>query len=460
MGDMEVSGIDAARAITGLWKVSQLCSDPINYQNGEASVGTIIKPDHVAGNGLLHRRHLLGLGLAGIGAMAVGSAQAADVSMISMPQWSKAPGPGPSEYGAPSQFAANIKRLSGAPNAMSPGTGASRTPLHLLRGTITPNSLHFERHHSGIPAIDPAGHSLVIHGLVRQPLSFSYEDLLAYPMVSRIYFLECSGNSGANTVATPSDSNAGALHGLLSCAEWTGVRLSALLEQAGVTETARWITVTGADAASMGRSIPLSKALDDVIIALYQNGEPIRPEQGYPMRLFVPGWEGNVSVKWLTQIKVTEAPAHFRDETSKYTDLLPDGKSLQFSFPMGVKSVITSPSGQMQLLRQGIHEITGLAWSGHGAIRRVEISADGGRSWADAHIEPGQQSLALARFRLPWLWSGAPAILQSRATDSNNNVQPTREVWLAGYNAANRYHFNGIQSWSVSVQGEVKNVYA
>jgi sulfane dehydrogenase subunit SoxC len=279
-------------------------------------------------------------------------------------------------------------------------------------------------------------------------------------MVSQIYFLECSGNSGANTVATAGDTNAAAIHGLLSCAEWTGVRLSTLLAEAGVTDTAAWITATGADAASMGRSIPLSKALDDVMIALYQNGEPIRPEQGYPMRLFVPGWEGNVSVKWLTQIKVADAPAHFRDETSKYTDLLPDGKSLQFTYPMGVKSVITSPSGQMKILRQGIHEITGVAWSGHGAIRLVEISADGGRTWADAHIEAGQQHLALARFRLPWQWGGAPAILQSRATDSSNNVQPGRDMWMAGYNPANRYHYNAIQSWSVSAQGDVKNVYA
>lgn len=210
----------------------------------------------------------------------------------------------------------------------------------------------------------------------------------------------------------------------------------------------------------MGRSIPLNKALRDVFIALYQNGEPIRPEQGYPMRLFVPGWEGNVSVKWLTQIKLADAPANFRDETSRYTDLLPDGKALQFTFPMGVKSLITSPSGQMQLRRQGLHEISGLAWSGSGAIRRVEVSADGGRSWADAHLEATGQELALTRFRLPWLWEGGAAVLQSRATDTAGNVQPTRQQFISGYSPANRFHFNGIQSWSVSAQGEVKNVYA
>lgn len=417
--------------------------------------------DQVAGNGLISRRHLLGLSLAGAGSLVTSSVLAADAGMLPRPAWSMAPGRDPSEYGNPSSHAAQIKRLAPPPNTISPGTGASRTPLHLLQGTITPNSLHFERHHAGVPDIDPAQHRLVLHGMVRQPLEFSYEDLLAYPMVSRVYFLECSGNSGANSAgASASDNSAGGLHGLLSCAEWTGVRLSTLLDEAGVAAGASWITATGADAASLGRSVPLDKALRDVIIALYQNGEPIRPEQGYPMRMFVPGWEGNVSVKWLTQIKVTNGPANFRDETSRYTELLPDGKSLQFTYPMGVKSVITSPSGQMTLTRRGLHEVTGLAWSGSGSIRRVEISADGGRTWADALIDADQRELALTRFRLPWLWEGAEAVLQSRATDSAGNVQPSRAAWVAQYSPANRYHYNGIQSWAVSAQGEVKNVYA
>lgn len=415
--------------------------------------------ERVAGNGLINRRHLLGLGLAGAGSAFASSVLAADAGSFNIPAWSKMPGRDPSAYGSPSPFAGSIQRLAGAPSATLPGSGVSRTPLHLLRGTITPNSLHFERHHAGIPAIDPAQHRLVIHGMVRQPLSFSYEDLLAYPLQSRIYFLECSGNSGANTAANAADQNAAAIHGLLSCAEWTGVKLSTLLDEAGIADGASWVTSTGADGASMGRSIPLDKALRDVFIALYQNGEPIRPEQGYPMRLFVPGWEGNVSVKWLTQIKLAAGPANFRDETSKYTDLLSDGKALQFTYPMGVKSLITSPSGQMTLPRQGLHEITGLAWSGSGSIARVEVSSDGGRSWADAHLEGSGQDLALTRFRIPWLWEGGPAVLQSRATDSTGQVQPTRAGVLANYAPANRYHFNGIQSWSVSAQGELKNVY-
>lgn len=432
-----------------------------NHEPAGSEERIAVLQDQVAANGLISRRHLLGLSLAGAGSLVTSSVLAADAGMLPRPAWSMAPGRDPSEYGNPSSHAAQIKRLAPPPNTISPGTGASRTPLHLLQGTITPNSLHFERHHAGVPDIDPAQHRLVLHGMVRQPLEFSYEDLLAYPMVSRVYFLECSGNSGANSAgASASDNSAGGLHGLLSCAEWTGVRLSTLLDEAGVAPGASWITATGADAASLGRSVPLDKALRDVIIALYQNGEPIRPEQGYPMRMFVPGWEGNVSVKWLTQIKVTNGPANFRDETSRYTELLPDGKSLQFTYPMGVKSVITSPSGQMTLTRRGLHEVTGLAWSGSGSIRRVEISADGGRTWADALIDADQRELALTRFRLPWLWEGAEAVLQSRATDSAGNVQPSRAAWVAQYSPANRYHYNGIQSWAVSAQGEVKNVYA
>ena len=416
--------------------------------------------ERVAGNGLLNRRHLLGLGLAGAMSLAARPLLAADAGIMRTPEWSKVPGRDLSAYGNPSSFADDYQRLTGSPNPLLPGGGASRSPLHLLQGTITPNGLHFERHHAGIPDIDPAQHRLVIHGLVRQALTFTYEDLLAYPQQSRVYFLECSGNSGANTGAEAGDASAAALHGLVSGAQWTGVRLATLLEQAGVAEGATWIAATGADGASMGRSIPLNKALDDVFIALYQNGEPIRPEQGYPMRLFVPGWEGNVSVKWLSQIKLTSAPANFRDETSRYTDFLADGRALQFTYPMGVKSVITSPSGQMTLQRKGVHEVTGIAWSGSGAITRVEISADAGRTWADAMLEEQSQALALCRFRLPWLWEGAPAVLQSRATDSAGNVQPTRAAVLAQYDPANRYHFNGIQSWGVSAQGEVKNVYA
>lgn len=419
---------------------------------------TTLQP--VAGNGLLSRRHLLGLGLGGLAAGAATSVAGADAGLsFSIPSWSRQPGPGPSAYGSTSPHTSHIQRMAGRPDPIYPGGGASRTPLQHLQGTITPNALHFERHHAGVPTIDPAQHMLVINGLVRQPLAFRYEDLLRYPMVSRIYFLECSGNSGALLRGGSADGTAQSLHGLVSCAEWTGVPLSTLLDEAGVDRRASWIAAVGADAASMGRSVPLDKALDDVMIALYQNGEPIRPEQGYPMRLFVPGWEGNISVKWLTQLKLLDAPAQFRDETSKYTDTLPDRSSLQFTFPMGVKSLITSPSGQMQLDQPGVYQISGIAWSGSGTIRRVEVSADGGRSWADAEIDSQVHDKALTRFRIPWQWQGGDAVLMSRAYDSAGNQQPTRESVLAERGVISFYHNNGIQNWGVNSSGEVRNVY-
>ncbi|MFT4749285.1 MAG: sulfane dehydrogenase subunit SoxC [Pseudohongiellaceae bacterium] len=419
------------------------------------------KLDRVAGNGLINRRHLLKVGLGGLGSALATNALSADAGLkLQIPQWSKQPGPGTSAYGSPSPFTSQIQRMAGTPNPIYPGGGASRSPLQHLQGTITPNSLHFERHHSGVPAIDPAQHKLVINGLVDQPLMFSYEDLLKYPMVSKTYFLECSGNSGTLFGDTPVDGSVQSIHGLVSCAQWTGVLLSTLLDEAGIKAQAKWIAAVGADGASMGRSVPLDKALDDVMIALYQNGEPIRPEQGYPMRLFVPGWEGNISVKWLTQLKLTRQASQFRDETSKYTDTMADRRSLQFTFPMGAKSLITSPSGQMSLPQKGVYKVTGIAWSGAGSIKKVEVSADGGRSWADATIESSQSDKALVRFSIAWQWDGGGAVLQSRATDSAGNVQPSRDAILAERGLISFYHYHGVQSWGINSAGEIKNVYA
>jgi len=270
--------------------------------------------EKVAGNGLINRRHLLGAGLSGMGLAVTNSVLGQD-SGLDIPSWSRTPGPGPSAYGEPSRHA-GLARQAGAPNPTYPGGGISRTPLQHLQGVITPNALHFERHHAGVPDVDPTGHKLVINGLVRQPLVFDYEDLLKYPMVSKVYFLECSGNGRSNTQGL-AGGTAQSIHGLVSCAEWTGIPLSTLLDEADVLPQASWIAAVGADAASMGRSIPLAKGLDDVLVALFQNGEPVRPEQGYPMRLFVPGWEGNISVKWLTQLKPVyfshgnQIPNHF-----------------------------------------------------------------------------------------------------------------------------------------------------
>jgi sulfane dehydrogenase subunit SoxC len=386
--------------------------------------------------------------------------RAAETAATGLPAWSKAPGAPLRAYGMPSKFEEPVKRVvtSGYPT-VSPGTGSSLTPLQLLEGTITPNGLHFERHHSGVPDIDPTQHRLVIHGLVKRALSFSPAALSRYPMVSRTHFVECSGNSSRNTGPEPLQVTCGTIHGLLSCSEWTGVPLSLLLDEAGVDPAATWLLAEGADSAAMSRSVPLDKARDDAMIALFQNGERIRPEQGYPMRLLLPGWEGNMNVKWLRQLKLVAEPMHTKDETSKYTDLMPNGKAQQFTFPLGVKSTITRPSFGMTMQGPGLYEISGVAWSGSGRVARVEVSTDSGATWSDARLQGPVLSKSVTRFRLPWEWNGAAATLQSRATDEKGNVQPTRQTWTAAYSAAHRYHNNAIQTWSVKADGSIANVY-
>lgn len=407
----------------------------------------------VAGGGLLSRRLFLTGGAAFAGALAVPA-----LGAEALAPWRTVPGAVPSDYGAQAPHA-QLRRegVGGLPTG--PGSGSSSTPLEAMNGTLTPNALHFERHHAGIPDIDPARHRLVIHGAVRRALEFRYEDLLAYPMVSRVHFLECSGNSWRNTLPEAQDLSCGVLNGLLSSAEWTGIPLHVLLDEAGVEPGSNWVIAEGADASGNNRSLPMDFALDGAMVALFQNGEPLRPAQGWPMRLFVPGCEGNLSIKWLRSLKVQARPAYTREETSHYTDLLPDGRANMFSLRMGVKSLITSPSGTMQLTRHGIHAVSGLAWSGHGGIRRVEVSADGGASWADAELQSEPGPLRPVRFRIPWRWQGAPAALQSRATDTAGNVQPTRSAALARYSPAGFYHFNGIQSWQVDARGRVRNVH-
>ncbi len=407
--------------------------------------------DQVAGGGLLHRRSLLKVTGAGVAASLLAPAKAAEDWMIHA-------GARQNEYGHPSAFA-NLKREQIGGHPFGAEAGSSSTPLQDLNGTITPNSLHFERHHSGIPDIDPGIHKLTIYGDVKRTLQFRYEDLLAYPMETHVYFLECSGNSFRNTLSKPLDLTAGSLNGLVSAAEWTGVPLHYLLDEAGIGPDARWVIGEGADAAGLTRSVPMDMALDNVLVAMFQNGEPIRPAQGYPMRLFVPGCEGNISVKWLQSLKVQRTAAYTRDETSKYTDLLKDGNSEMFSLKMEVKSLVTSPSGKMKLKRKGVYEISGLAWSGEGAIKRVEVSADGGKSWAEAVLQSDYRPLALTRFRIPWRWNGQKSVLQSRAVDEKGNIQPTRAAAINRYSAAGFYHYNGIQSWEVSPQGEVRNVF-
>jgi len=246
----------------------------------------------------------------------------------------------------------------------------------------------------------------------------------------------------------------------VSCSEWTGVRLSTLLEEAGVEPGAAWIVAEGADAASMSRSVPLGKAMDDALVCLYQNGERIRPSNGYPVRLLLPGFEGNMNVKWLRRIKLTAAPVMTKDETSKYTILLQDGKAWQFVFPLEVKSIITRPSPGLGLKAPGFAEISGLAWSGNGRIRQVEVSADGGQSWAKAALQEPVLPKALTRFRMPWQWNGGPAVLQSRATDDTGMVQPNRAQFIAERGLRGIYHFNAIASWRIDEKGQAANAYA
>ena len=417
----------------------------------------------VAGNGLLHRRLFLTQSGAFLGSGALGLLSARPVDAQTpqaRPPWMRAPGAGMSGYGSRARYEEGIQRRTGS----APGTdgaGASRTPLEHLEGIITPSALHFERHHSGVPDIDPDEHRLLIHGLVDRPLLFDLEALSRYPMVSRIQFIECSGNSrAAGLVPEPVDGTCGALHGLVSCSEWTGVPLSILLDEAGVDPEAEWILAEGSDAAAMSRSVPMAKAMDDAMIALYQNGERLRPDNGYPVRLFLPGYEGNMSVKWLRRIKVTAGPTMTKDETSKYSDLLDDGTSLLFTFPMEVKSVITSPSPGLLLQGPGLYEISGLAWSGAGRIARVEVSADGGATWGEAALAEPVLDKALARFRMAWRWNGAPAVIMSRAVDETGAVQPTRDAVIAQKGMKFAYHYNGIQAWSIDTDGQAANTYA
>lgn len=421
------------------------------------------EPEKAAGNGLLDRRFFLTGSAAVIGSATLAdqavTADALPVETLPIEPWMRTPGSPFTAYGQPSKYASKVARtFASAPGTT--GTGTSRTPHHLLDGTITPNGLHFERHHSGIPDINPDAHRLLIHGLVKRPLVFTLDALMRYPMESRIAFIECAGNGAQLYQKDPVPLGVQPLHGLMSCAEWTGVRLATLLEEAGVEPAAQWILAEGADAAGMSRSVPLAKAMDDALIAIYQNGEPVRPSNGYPMRLLLPGYEGNMNVKWLRRIKLTEGPTMTKDETSKYTILLADGKSLQFCFAQEAKSVITRPSPGLTMNAPGLYEITGLAWSGYGRIAKVEVSADGGASWTQAALQEPVLPMAVTRFRSPWHWDGGPAILQSRATDDSGYVQPSRSRLIADRGARGAYHFNGITSWAVAQSGEVKHVYA
>jgi sulfane dehydrogenase subunit SoxC len=342
--------------------------------------------------------------------------------------------------------------------AFSPARSATFTPLQELDGIITPSDLHFERHHAGVPAIDPQQYSLLVHGMVDRPTIFTLADLKRFPGTSIIRFIECSGNGGrAYRLTTPTaELSPQQTDGLTSTSEWTGVRLATLLREAGVSPKARWLLAEGMDAAVMTRSIPMSIANDDALIAYGQNGEALRPEQGYPVRLMLPGVEGNASVKWLRRIEVADQPFMTREETSKYTDPLPDGTARMFSLVMDAKSIITEPAYPDRLEGHGWREIRGLAWSGRGRITRVEVSVDGGRQWRTASLDEPVLPKCHTRFRMPWEWTGHAAVLMSRATDETGYVQPTTAELLKVRGPNTQYHFNNIRAWQVAADGSVR----
>ena len=386
------------------------------------------------------------------------AASALTLGGASFPQRPYAQGSPLSPYGVPSPYEKSVVRV---PTELTPTSISSWdfTPLQDLHGIITPNGLFFERNHGGVPAIDPSEHRLLVHGLVDNPIVFTMDDLMHYPAVSAIHFLECSGN-GLTEWKKPTGKTVQVTHGLVSCVEWTGVRVATILKDLGVQSGAAWVLAEGNDAALMDRSVPLEKMMDDALLVYAQNGERLRPEQGYPLRLLLPGFEGNMSIKWLRRLKVTKEPSYTREETSKYTDLLESGEARAFTFAMEAKSVITSPSGGMVVGRKGLQELRGLAWSGRGKVARVETSTDGGKTWDVAALQEPVLAKCLTRFRAPWKWTGDSAVLQSRCTDETGYVQPTLGELVSARGLNSVYHLNAIQSWAVASDGMVTNVHA
>ena len=361
-------------------------------------------------------------------------------------------------YGMPIEFEKHVVRRNVEWLTESPVSSINFTPIHALEGTITPQGCAFERHHSGAIEMSKSDYRLMINGLVDQPLVFTFEDLLRFPRTMTTAFLECAANGGMEWGGAQLE-GCQFTQGMIHNMEYTGVPLRLLLEEAGVQTAGKWVYAEGHDASSNGRSIPLEKALDDVMVAFFANGEALRKEHGYPVRLVVPGWEGNMWVKWLRRISVYDQPVDSREETSKYTDLMSDGQARKWTWIMDAKSVITSPSPQAPIRHgKGPLVITGLAWSGNGRIERVDVTTDGGVSWQPARITGDAKSKALTRFHLDIDWDGSELMLQSRAVDETGYVQPTKDALRAVRGLNTVYHNNGIQTWWVKADGEVENV--
>jgi sulfane dehydrogenase subunit SoxC len=406
------------------------------------------------------RRRFLTLSAAlGAGALAGGAAGAAEFYPPNDAPWSQTLGPGVVDkpYGEPSEFVKDVIRRNVPWLTATPESSISFTPLQDQTGIITPNGLFFERYHAGRANVDPAQQKLMIHGLVERPLLLTMEDIRRFPSVSRIHFIECPANGGMEWRAAQLNSLQ-FTHGMVSCAEWTGVKLSTLLEEVGLKKDAKWALVEGADAAHLARSLPMDKLLDDCIVAYGQNGEALRPEQGFPLRLIVPGWQGNVHIKWLRRIQIGDQPWFTREETSKYTELMADGNVRGFTWLIYAKSVVTFPCPEKPVKSPGVYEIRGLAWTGKGNIKAVDISTDGGVNWQRARLEEPVLSKALTRFTHEWRWDGKPALLQSRAIDETGFVQPTIAQLRAVRGVNGVYNNNSIQTWQVKPDGSVFDV--
>ncbi|MFZ0609763.1 MAG: sulfite dehydrogenase [Xanthobacteraceae bacterium] len=409
------------------------------------------------------RRSFLRIGAAAAGGAMLGgtagAAAAAETPPPAEPDWTQAIGAGVDDrpYGQPSDFEKDVIRRDVPWLTATDQSSVSFTPLQSLNGIITPNGLFFERYHAGRADVDPRQHRLLIHGMVERPLILTMDDIMRFPSVSRVHFIECPANGGMEWREAQLNSLQ-FTHGMLSCAEWTGVKLSTLLDEVGLKKEAKWVMVEGADAARMNRSLPLDKCLDDCLVVYGQNGEALRPEQGYPLRLLVPGWEGNVSVKWLRRIKVDDEPWFSREETSKYTELMADGKARGFTWVNEAKSVITYPCPEKPVRAAGLYEIKGLAWSGRGKVKAVDVSFDGGINWHSARLQEPVLSKALTRFTIPWRWDGQPALLESRVVDETGYVQPTIAELRKVRGSNPIYHNNSIQTWQVKPDGKVFDV--
>ena len=384
-----------------------------------------------------------------------------DPAILELPQWSTTLGlpVAANPYGMPSQYERGLQRRESPGLTRVGGSSVAFTPLQGLFGIITPSGLHFERHHQGWHDIDPSKHRLMINGMVKTNAVFTMDDIMRLPSVSRIHFIECGANTGMEwgNVAVPTVQYS---HGMLSCSEFTGVPLKDILDMCGADyKKGRFVLAEGADGSSMTRTIPMELIESgEVLVAYGMNGEMLRPENGYPLRLVVPGVQGVSWVKWLRRIEVGDKPWGAKDEAVHYMDLMPDGLHRQYTSVQECKSVITTPSGGQLLLDKGFYNISGMAWSGRGKVTRVDVSTDGGINWRQARLETPVLSKAVTRFNIDWVWDGKPAILQSRAADETGYVQPSYGQLRAARGTKSIYHNNAIQSWKVVESGEVSNV--